>query len=76
MALHEVKVFQGVSRKFDGRGNYNLGIKEWTIFPEIEYSVGSRMYGVNVTIGTSARNDQHGLALLEAFGMPFRKIQS
>lgn len=76
LALPEVKDFQGISRKFDGRGNYNLGIKEWTIFPEIEYSVGSRMYGVNVTIGTSARNDQHGLALLEAFGMPFRKIQS
>lgn len=72
LALPEVKDFQGVSRKFDGRGSYNLGIKEWTIFPEIEYSVGDRVYGVNVSIETSAENDEHGRALLKAFGMPFR----
>jgi len=71
-ALPEVKDFQGVTRKFDGRGGYNLGIKEWTIFPEIEYSVGDRVYGVNVTIQTSAKNDDHGRALLKALGMPFR----
>ncbi len=72
LALPEVKDFQGVSRKFDGRGNYNLGIKEWTIFPEIEYSVGDRVYGINVAIHTSARTDDAGLALLELLGMPFR----
>jgi len=72
IALPEVKDFQGVSRKFDGRGGYNLGIKEWTIFPEIEYSVGDRVYGVNVTIQTSAKTDDQGRALLKAFGMPFR----
>ena len=72
LALPEVKDFQGVSRKFDGRGSYNLGIKEWTIFPEIEYSVGDRIYGINVTIQTSAEDDEHGRALLKAFGMPFR----
>jgi len=72
LALPEVKDFQGVSRKFDGRGNYNLGIKEWTIFPEVEYNVGDKVYGINITIHTSARNDENGLALLESFGMPFR----
>jgi len=72
LALPEVKDFQGVTRRFDGRGNYNLGIKEWTIFPEIEYNVGDRVYGINITIGTSARTDDHGRALLESFGMPFK----
>ncbi len=72
LALPEVKDFQGVTRNFDGRGNYNLGIKEWTIFPEIEYSVGDRIYGVNVTFHTTADTDDHGRALLKSFGMPFR----
>lgn len=72
LALPEVKDFQGVPRKLDGRGGYNLGIKEWTIFPEIEYNVGDKVYGINVTIQTSARNDERARALLEAFGMPFR----
>jgi len=73
LALPEVRDFQGVSRRFDGRGNYNLGIKEWTIFPEIEYNVGDRVYGMNVTIHTTARDDEHGLVLLKAFGMPFQE---
>lgn len=72
LALPEVKDFQGVSRKFDGRGNYNLGIKEWTIFPEIEYNVGDKIYGMNITIHTSAENDEGGLALLELLDMPFK----
>jgi large subunit ribosomal protein L5 len=72
LALPEVKDFQGVPRKLDGRGSYNLGIKEWTIFPEIEYNVGDKVYGVNVTIQTTAKNDERARALLEAFGMPFR----
>lgn len=72
LALPEVKDFQGVKSKFDGRGNYNLGIKEWTIFPEIEYSVGDRVYGVNITVQTSADKDEHGRELLKALGMPFQ----
>ena len=72
LALPEVRDFQGVTRKLDGRGGYNLGIKEWTIFPEIEYNVGDRVYGVNITIDTSAKSNEHGQALLKAFGMPFR----
>lgn len=72
LALPEVKDFQGVPRKLDGRGGYNLGIKEWTIFPEIEYNVGDKVYGINVTIQTTVKNDERARALLEAFGMPFR----
>lgn len=75
LALPEVKDFQGVPRKLDGRGNYNLGIKEWSVFPEVEYSVGDKIRGMNVTIQTSAKNDEHGFALLESLGMPFRKKQ-
>ncbi len=73
VSLPEVRDFQGVKKKLDGRGNYNLGIKEWTIFPEVEYSVGEKVYGLNVTIGTTAKKDEHAFALLKAFGMPFEK---
>jgi len=73
VALPEVKDFQGVNKKMDGRGNYNLGIKEWTIFPEIEYKVGEKVYGLNVTIETTAKKDEHAYALLKSFGVPFRK---
>lgn len=73
LALPKVRDFQGVPLKFDGRGNYNLGIKEWIIFPEVDYDVGSKIHGLNVTIHTTAHNDQHALALLEYFGMPFRR---
>jgi len=73
VALPEVRDFQGIGNKMDGRGNYNLGIKEWTIFPEVEYSVGDKVYGLNITIQTSAKNDDHALALLKSFGMPFKK---
>jgi len=73
IALPEVRDFQGVTKKLDGRGNYNLGIKEWTVFPEIEYTVGDKVYGLNVTIATTAKNDEHSYMLLEYFGMPFKK---
>jgi large subunit ribosomal protein L5 len=73
LALPKVRDFQGVSSKFDGCGNYNLGIKEWIIFPEVDYDIGSKVYGLNVTIHTTAGTDERGLALLENFGMPFRK---
>ena len=73
IALPEVRDFQGVSNKFDGRGNYNLGVKEWSIFPEIEFSVGDKVSGLNITIATTAKSDAHGHALLKKFGMPFKK---
>lgn len=73
LALPKVRDFQGVPTKFDGRGNYNLGIKEWIIFPEISYEISDKVYGLNVTICTSAKSDEHGLELLKSFGMPFRR---
>jgi large subunit ribosomal protein L5 len=73
IALPEVRDFQGVNNKFDGRGNYNLGIKEWSIFPEVDFSVGDKICGLNITIQTSAKNDEHGRELLKKFGMPFKK---
>lgn len=73
LSLPKVRDFQGVTRKFDGRGNYNLGVKEWFIFPEIDYDVTDKTYGLNITVHTSARDNDSGLKLLESFGMPFRK---
>ncbi len=73
LALPKVRDFQGVLTKFDRRGNYNLGIKDWTIFSEIEFDVTKKIYGMNITFQTTAKNDEHGLALLKAFGMPFKK---
>ena len=67
LALPKVRDFQGVPTKFDGRGNYNLGLKEWTIFPEVEYdSLDQKHIGVNITIHTTARNDEHGYELLKS----------
>ena len=74
LALPNVRDFRGISPKFDRRGNYNLGIKEWSIFPEAGNSGIEKVYGLNVTICTTSVNDQHALALLEEFGMPFRGI--
>ena len=72
IALPRVRDFRGVSpRAFDGRGNYTLGIQEQIIFPEIQYDKVERVRGLNVTIGTSARNDDEGRALLTELGMPF-----
>ena len=73
LALPKVRDFQGVPTRCDRRGNYNLGIKEWIIFPEIEYDVGDKIYGMNITIHTSTKNDEHALALLKKLGMPFKK---
>jgi large subunit ribosomal protein L5 len=72
LSLPKVRDFQGVSSKLDGRGSYNLGIKEWTIFPEIEFELGSKIYGMNITIHTTTKNDEHARILLEQFGMPFK----
>ena len=73
-ALPRVRDFKGVSPKsFDGRGNYNLGLKEQLIFNEIDYDKVDKVKGLNITIVTSAKNDEEGRALLRNLGMPFRK---
>jgi len=73
LALPRVRDFKGVSPKaFDGRGNYSLGIREQIIFPEINFDQVDKIKGLNVSIVTSARTDDHGRALLRALGMPFR----
>ncbi|MFU8831042.1 MAG: 50S ribosomal protein L5 [Wenzhouxiangella sp.] len=73
IALPRVRDFRGISRKsFDGQGNYNLGVTEQIIFPEINYDQIDAIRGMDIAITTSARNDEEGLALLEAFGFPFR----
>jgi large subunit ribosomal protein L5 len=74
VSLPRVRDFKGVSSKaFDGRGNYTFGVKEQLIFPEIDVDKVDKVKGLNVTIVTSARNDEQGRALLSGLGMPFRK---
>jgi large subunit ribosomal protein L5 len=74
LALPRVRDFRGLPTKgFDGRGNYNLGLKEQIVFPEINYEQVDKVRGMNITICTSADSDADGRALLEALGMPFRK---
>ena len=75
LALPNVRDLQGVPTKFDGRGNYNLGIKEWAIFPELGSEAEDRSFGLNVTIHTTACDDEGGFDLLKRFGMPFRKVK-
>ncbi len=73
VALPRVRDFKGVSNKaFDGRGNYTLGVREQIIFPEINYDQIEKVKGLNVSIVTNSGKDEHGLALLKHFGMPFR----
>lgn len=71
-ALPKVRDFQGLSTKLDGRGGYNIGVKDWTIFPEIEFDISKKVHGLNISIQTSSSNDEHALALLQAFKMPFK----
>ena len=74
IAIPRIRDFRGIStRSFDGRGNYSLGVKEQIIFPEIQYDQIDQIRGMDITISTSARDDAHGRALLEAFNFPFRK---
>jgi large subunit ribosomal protein L5 len=74
VTLPRVRDFRGVSgRAFDGRGNYNMGVKEQIIFPEIDYDKVDQIRGMNITITTTAKTDEEGRALLEAFSFPFRK---
>lgn len=74
LSLPRVRDFRGLpSRGFDGRGNYNMGLKEQTVFPEINYDKVDKARGMNITICTTAKTDAEGKALLDAFGFPFRK---
>ncbi len=73
LSLPTVRDFQGVPVKLDGNGNYNLGIKDWTIFPELDFDSFNKIHGFNITIQTSAKKDAHGFELLKLFGMPFKK---
>jgi len=74
ITLPRVRDFRGVPRdSFDGRGNYTLGLKDQLIFPEVDYTKVDKTRGMNVTICTSAGSDDDARALLEAFGMPFRR---
>lgn len=74
IVLPRVRDFRGVSAEsFDGRGNYTLGLREQIIFPEIEYDKVDKVRGMEITIVTSATNDDQATALLQMLGMPFRK---
>ena len=73
IALPRVRDFKGVSTKsFDGRGNYTIGVRDQLIFPEIDYSKVDKLKGMNITIVTTARDDNQARALLRQFGIPFR----
>src|SRR5918995_5272091 len=73
VALPRVRDFRGVSPKsFDGRGNYTIGVREQLIFPEIDFNKVEKLRGMNITIVTTARNDEQARALLKSLGMPFR----
>lgn len=73
IALPRVRDFRGLPTKFDGRGNYNMGLKEQIVFPEIDYDQVDKIRGMNITICTTAKTDEEGKALLEGFDMPFIK---
>ncbi|MBI4867798.1 MAG: 50S ribosomal protein L5 [Candidatus Wallbacteria bacterium] len=76
LALPRVRDFRGVSEKaFDGRGSYNLGVREQLIFPEIKYDKVERIRGMNISIVTTAKNDIECRELLTELGMPFRKVE-
>jgi len=74
VALPRVRDFRGLSAKsFDGAGNYNMGLKEQIVFPEINYDKVDKVRGMNITICTTAKSDEEARALLEGFDMPFQK---
>lgn len=73
IVLPAVRDFQGVKSTFDGNGNYNLGIKDWMAFPEVDYDKVDKNRGMNITIQTTATQDEHVHLLLKKFNMPFQK---
>ena len=76
VALPRIRDFKGLETKFDGRGNYTLGIAEQIIFPEINLDSIDRIQGMNITFVTTARTDEEGYALLKAFGLPFKNAKN
>lgn len=77
VVLPRIRDFRGLNPKgFDGRGNYNLGLKDQLVFPEVKYDQVQRLRGMNITFVTTARNDIEAKALLTQFGFPFRKTKS
>ncbi|MBI9054248.1 MAG: 50S ribosomal protein L5 [Bacteroidales bacterium] len=75
ISLPRIRDFKGVNSKFDGRGNYSLGIQEQIIFPEIDLDKINKILGLEMTFVTSAKTDEEGLALLREFGIPFKNIK-
>jgi large subunit ribosomal protein L5 len=75
VALPRIRDFKGINSKFDGRGNYTLGITEQIIFPEIDIDKISKILGMEITFVTSARSDEEAFALLREFGLPFKTIK-
>ena len=76
VALPTIRDFRGVSTRLDGQGNYNLGIQDFTIFPEITVENVKKSMGLDITIVTSAKTDDEGRELLRAMGMPFRRTET
>ena len=76
VALPRIRDFKGIASKFDGRGNYTLGIEEQIIFPEINIDSIDRIQGMNITFVTSAKTDEEGYALLKGFGLPFKNAKN
>jgi len=76
VALPRIRDFKGIGNKFDGRGNYTLGITEQIIFPEIDIDKIMKIMGLQITFVTSARTDEEGLALLKHFGLPFKQSKN
>ena len=76
VALPRIRDFKGINSKFDGRGNYTLGVTEQIIFPEINIDQVDRIQGMNITFVTSAKTDEEGYALLKAFGLPFKNAKN
>ena len=73
VALPRIRDFRGLPTKMDGRGNYTFGVTEQLIFPEVEYDKVVKVRGMDITIATTAKDDQQAAALLNALGFPFRK---
>jgi large subunit ribosomal protein L5 len=71
LSLPMVRDFRGVPINFDKDGNYNLGIKEWGVFPEVDYDMTNKSFGLNISIEMKTKDKTHSIALLKSFGMPF-----
>ena len=76
VALPRIRDFKGIESKFDGRGNYTLGVQEQIIFPEINIDSIDRILGMNITFVTTAKTDEEGYALLKEFGLPFKNAKN